>query len=123
MSCCPLCGGNLKQQALWILRDRGIVGRGDVIVPLPRSEWELLMFLYEKRPRVATKEEIMEWLYQLSPDDPPEIKIVDVFICKIRKKLKPLGISIGTHWGRGYSLILEAAPEILDINPSEAVTA
>jgi DNA-binding response OmpR family regulator len=31
-------------------------------------------------------------------------KIVDVFICKARKKLIPLGIVIETVWGRGYCL-------------------
>jgi two-component system cell cycle response regulator CtrA len=34
----------------------------------------------------------------------PEIKIIDVLVCKIRKKLKPFGIEISTHWGRGYYL-------------------
>lgn len=40
-------------------------------------------------------------------DEPDsDIKIVDVFICKIRAKLKALDIdpSIETAWGRGYRL-------------------
>ena len=35
-------------------------------------------------------------------DDEPEMKIVDVFVCHIRRKLKPFGIEIGTRWGVGY---------------------
>lgn len=31
-------------------------------------------------------------------------KIVDVFVCKARKKLEPFGIKIHTHWGLGYSM-------------------
>ena len=36
--------------------------------------------------------------------DQPDPKIVDVFICKIRKKLAPFEIEIETLWGRGYRL-------------------
>ena len=38
--------------------------------------------------------------------DEPEVKIIDVFICKLRKKLANAGAAelIGTVWGRGYVL-------------------
>lgn len=36
--------------------------------------------------------------------DAPDIKIIDVFVCKLRRKLKPLGIAISTVWGRGYRI-------------------
>ncbi|MFC3074945.1 helix-turn-helix domain-containing protein [Shinella pollutisoli] len=52
----------------------------------------------------ATKEMILQALYSDRPDDAPEPKIVDVFVCKLRKKLKPFGIEITTVWGQGYSL-------------------
>lgn len=56
-----------------------------------------------KRP-TWTKEQLMVALYSHRPDDPPEMKIVDVFICKLRKKLKPIGIEIETLWGQGVRL-------------------
>lgn len=34
----------------------------------------------------------------------PDAKIVDVFICKARKKIAPFGIQIETLWGQGYRL-------------------
>ena len=34
--------------------------------------------------------------------DPTDPKMVDVVICKLRKKLTPHGIIITTLWGRGY---------------------
>lgn len=40
--------------------------------------------------------------------NPPDIKIVDVFVCKMRKKLRPYGITIDTVWGRGYLLTAES---------------
>jgi hypothetical protein len=36
--------------------------------------------------------------------DMPEQKIVDVFVCKIRKKLKPHGICVFTKYSEGYYL-------------------
>lgn len=50
----------------------------------------------------ATKEFIMEFLYSDRPNDLPEMKIVDVFICKMRAKLKPYSVKIHTVWGSGY---------------------
>ena len=51
---------------------------------------------------IATEDMIMTWLY--SGGEYPEHKIIDVFICKMRKKLKRHGIEIETVWGRGYRL-------------------
>lgn len=53
---------------------------------------------------LATKDAIMAALYRNAAKDEAEIKIVDVFICKMRRKLKPFGIGIETRWGEGYYL-------------------
>lgn len=37
--------------------------------------------------------------------DQPQPKIIDVFVCKIRPKLKPHGIEIQTIWGLGYEML------------------
>ncbi len=56
----------------------------------------------------AGKETIMLALYGgLHQQDEAEIKIVDVFVCKMRKKLKRFGIEIETVWGRGYRMTPE----------------
>jgi two-component system cell cycle response regulator CtrA len=57
--------------------------------------------LQNKAPRKAT---FMTALYSLRPEDEIGEKIVDVYICKIRKKLSPMGIEIETSWGKGYLL-------------------
>lgn len=51
---------------------------------------------------MATKDHLMAALYRDVGQDEPEIKIVDVFVCKLRAKLKRWSISIETHWGRGW---------------------
>lgn len=52
---------------------------------------------------LATKSAIMTALYHDRADEAEE-KIVDVFICKMRKKITPFDIEIRTVWGQGYSL-------------------
>lgn len=38
-------------------------------------------------------------------------KIVDVWICKLRKKIKPLGLEIKNIWGEGYFIPREQREE------------
>ncbi len=52
---------------------------------------------------VATRRMFYEAIYGMD-SDPPYEKIVDVFVCKLRKKLKPHGVEIKTMWGQGYFL-------------------
>ncbi|MCA8879489.1 MAG: response regulator transcription factor [Rhodobacteraceae bacterium] len=74
-------------------------------VPLTSREYEVLEFLTLMKGVVLTKDMILDKLY--GGVDEPDAKIVDVFICKIRRKLRaasggePL---IETVWGRGYVL-------------------
>lgn len=53
---------------------------------------------------IATKDAVMAALYRDTGRDEAEIKIVDVFVCKIRKKLRPFGFEISTRWGCGYQI-------------------
>ena len=50
--------------------------------------------------RVCTKEFLLSTLY--GGRDEPELKIIDVFICKLRGKLGDHAKAIQTVWGRGY---------------------
>ena len=54
--------------------------------------------------RLASKESLMMAIYRDHQQDEAEIKIVDVWICKMRRKLKPFGIDVLTQWGQGYYL-------------------
>jgi two-component system cell cycle response regulator CtrA len=51
---------------------------------------------------VLSKENFLDHLY--GGMDEPDAKIIDVFVCKLRKKLQNAGANniIGTVWGRGY---------------------
>ncbi|WP_296741390.1 helix-turn-helix domain-containing protein [Mesorhizobium sp.] len=52
---------------------------------------------------MVRRDGMMEVLYMHKQDE-AEIKIVDVWVCKMRQKLKPWGIRIETVWGRGYAM-------------------
>lgn len=64
---------------------------------------------------IATREAIMLGLYAGRSTDEAEIKIVDVFVCKMRRKLKPFGIDIKTKWGMGFFLETAQKRQIKDI--------
>lgn len=89
-----------------ILPERGMVIQGGSFVSVTGAEMEILRALATNFPRVVSKESLLTALTRGALDE-PEIKIVDVLICKVRKKVAPLGIEIITSWGQGYSL---AAP-------------
>ena len=80
-----------------------VVANG-VRVHFTNKEFALLQLLVLRRNMVMTKEAILSQLY--GNMDEPEIKIVDVFICKIRSKLTKAGLPtvISTVWGRGYTI-------------------
>ena len=75
---------------------------GSKIVHLTGKEYSILELLVLRKGMVLTKEAFLNHLY--GGMDEPEMKIIDVFICKLRKKLAQAGASslIGTVWGRGY---------------------
>lgn len=74
------------------------------IVHLTGKEYSILELLVLRKGMVLTKEAFLNHLY--GGMDEPEMKIIDVFICKLRKKLAQAGADnvIGTVWGRGYML-------------------
>jgi len=73
-------------------------------VHLTGKEYAILELLVLRKGMVLTKEAFLNHLY--GGIDEPEMKIIDVFICKLRKKLAQSGAGnlIGTVWGRGYMM-------------------
>ncbi|UTW54548.1 response regulator transcription factor CtrA [Kordiimonas sp. SCSIO 12610] len=74
-------------------------------VHLTGKEYAMLELLSLRKGSTLTKEMFLNHLY--GGIDEPELKIIDVFICKLRKKLANAtnGANyIETVWGRGYVL-------------------
>jgi two-component system, cell cycle response regulator CtrA len=73
---------------------------------LTAKEYQMLALLALRIGSTLTKEMFLNHLYG-GLDDEPEAKIIDVFICKLRKKLANASGGqdyIETIWGRGYTL-------------------
>lgn len=74
-------------------------------VHLTSKEYGILELLALRKGSLLTKEIFLNHLY--GGIDEPDVKIIDVFVCKLRKKLAEVtgGINyIETVWGRGYIL-------------------
>ncbi|WP_035446792.1 response regulator transcription factor [Asaia prunellae] len=74
------------------------------VVPLTRKEYDLFVLLAMRKTQVLSKEVLLDSLY--SGEDEPFGKVIDVMICKIRKKIRAFGIRepFTTQWGIGYRL-------------------
>ena len=79
-------------------------------VHLTGKEYAILELLMLRRGSVLSKENFLDHLY--GGMDEPDAKIIDVFVCKLRKKLQQAGAAniIGTVWGRGYIVREAQAP-------------
>jgi two-component system, cell cycle response regulator CtrA len=83
---------------------------------LTGKEYGILELLALRKGTTLTKEMFLNHLY--GGIDEPELKIIDVFVCKLRKKLSTAtggDTYIETVWGRGYVLrenSTEATPEV-----------
>ena len=74
-------------------------------IHLTGKEYGILELLSLRKGTTLTKEMFLNHLY--GGIDEPELKIIDVFVCKLRKKLASAtqGVNyIETVWGRGYVL-------------------
>ena len=85
---------------------------------LRRREYAILELLALRKGSTLTKDMIMCRLY--GGMEEREIKIVDVYVCKLRKKLSSAGgeTYIETVWGQGYLMpVLE-----VDVLPGAKAT-
>ena len=87
---------------------------------LTGKEYAMLELLSLRKGTTLTKEMFLNHLY--GGMDEPELKIIDVFICKLRKKLASATGGdhyIETVWGRGYVLRDPPAEEVAE--PQRAI--
>ncbi|NKB43044.1 MAG: response regulator [Alphaproteobacteria bacterium] len=100
------------------LEDRTAEVEGEPL-HLTGKEYGILELLALRKGTTLTKEQFLNHLY--GGMDEPELKIIDVFICKLRKKIANATGGehyIETVWGRGYVLRESMAAE--DLPPAKA---
>jgi two-component system cell cycle response regulator CtrA len=75
------------------------------VLHLTGKEYSILELLCLRKGATLTKDMFLNHLY--GGMDEPELKIIDVFVCKLRKKLMEVldgECYIETIWGRGYTI-------------------
>ncbi len=86
-----------------------LIEMNDLALDLTGKETALMLLLASGPERVFSKEMLLTGIYTGGVDDEPEMKIIDVFVCKTRNKLDAIhpegGKFIETVWGRGYRLV------------------
>ena len=98
----------LREENLWLRAELGLLVDEEQLAEaqkwfrLTRSEALLLLTLVNTK--LMTREVAMHALSEAGYDYEAEEKIVDVFVCKLRAKLKPYGAGIERVWGTGYYL-------------------
>ncbi len=105
---------------------RSVIQTGDMVVDLDTKtvevdgarvhltskEYQMLELLSLRKGMTMSKEMFLNHLY--GGMDEPEMKIIDVFMCKLRKKLANASGGkdyIETVWGRGYAMREQGEPE------------
>ena len=68
-----------------------------------------------KHPGIVSRETLYETAVDDDELDPPEPKVIEVTICKMRPVLAPHGIQIKPVYGAGYQLIAPGRVEICPV--------
>jgi len=82
------------------------------LLPLTGKEYAILELLTLRKGTTLTKEMFLSHLY--GGTDEPDAKIIDVFVCKLRKKLAEVSggaTYIETVWGNGYKMSVPAGSD------------
>ena len=99
------CESTIRTGKLVVNLETQVVSVDDQPVHLTGKEYGILELLSMHKGTTMTKEMFLNHLY--AGTDEPELKIIDVFVCKLRKKLAQAtggNHYIETVWGRGHML-------------------
>ncbi len=85
------------------MKSRDVRVNGECL-PLSRREYSVLELLFLRQGTILTKGTFLNHLY--CGVEEPEMKSIDVIVCRLRKKLAAAGVPalIDTVWGSGYIL-------------------
>jgi len=82
---------------------------GDTPIDMPRRELSVFECLLAADGRLVSKTALLDHAYGVGAD--VEDKVIEVYISRIRARLKPFGVTIRTQRGLGYQLLGEDEPD------------
>ena len=75
-------------------------------VKLSPNERKLFALFYARLGRAVTRGALLDAAsYHHGWDCEPQPKVIDVYICHLRRKLKGSGFAVETVWGLGYRMV------------------
>ena len=95
----------IKAGNLMMDLSRNLISIDGKFVPLTQKEYQIVNLLCMRKGAVLSKESFISHIY--GGINEPDSKIIDVFVCKLRRKLEKSGLKnarIDTVWGQGYVL-------------------
>ena len=96
----------IEELELILGADRSLSNRIRGALGVTRDQAKMLGLLISRN--VVTHEAMYTVVYGARPDcDQPEPKILDIQICKLRRRLQLNAIAIKTEWGEGWSMSLQ----------------
>lgn len=102
--CCPTCGNALSPSIFAIDDEARIVVSDGKFAVFTEDEFSVFITLFNALGKTKTREQLLKAFCSLI-DDAPEIKIIDVHISRIRKKISGMTLTIQNVWGGGYRII------------------
>lgn len=75
-------------------------------------ETKILNCILTRSPQIIGRNQLLDALYYDRVDQAPDYNIVAVVVSHIRKKLDPLGITIGRKYGEGLMIDVESATRL-----------
>ncbi len=82
---------------------------GDEPIELPRRELSIFECLLSAHGRLVSKTALLDYAYGVGAD--VEEKVIEVYVSRIRSRLKPFGVTITAKRGLGYQLLVEPETE------------
>ena len=79
---------------------------GEAALDVPRRELTVLVALAEANGRAVSKQALLDQLYGAGSET--DEKVIEVYVSRLRKRLKPHGVSIRVNRGIGYVLTVDA---------------
>jgi two-component system cell cycle response regulator CtrA len=121
--CAVLDAADQRTNASQVRTGKVLINLDDRPVHLTGKEYGILELLSLRKGTILTKEMLLDHLY--GGMDEPALKIIDVLVCKLRKKLAQAtggNHYIETVWGRGY-VLRELTHHLVADSPSRQVPA
>ena len=102
---CPACKQEVANLPMNFDALSGLLVAGSGVAQFTAREADYFSCFAAKWPEPVTRWFLYDWVYGAEPGDGVQERIIDVFVMKLRRKIRPLGLDIENIWAKGYRLV------------------